>query len=45
MKCFPILKIEISLTLLHHLDDIVRIVAGICNLYPPLPRYRTMQTI
>lgn len=39
MKCFRILKNEISLTLLHHFDDIVRIVAGLCNLYPPLPRY------
>lgn len=39
MKCFRILRNEISLTLLHHLDDIVRIVAGLCNLYPPLPRY------
>lgn len=31
MKYFRILKNEISLTLLHHL--------GLCNLYPPLPRY------
>ncbi|KAK3097396.1 hypothetical protein FSP39_009272 [Pinctada imbricata] len=39
MKCFRLLKQELPITLLHHLDDIVRIVAGLCNLYPPLPRY------
>ncbi|XP_069126931.1 uncharacterized protein [Argopecten irradians] len=41
MKCFRILKYELPLTMLHHLDDIVRIVAGICNLYPPLSKYTT----
>lgn len=45
MTCFRIFRNDISLTLLHHLDDIVCIVAGLCNLYPSLPRYRTMQTI
>ncbi|XP_033741819.1 uncharacterized protein LOC117328399 [Pecten maximus] len=39
MKYFRILKNELPLTLLHHLDDVVLVVAGICNLYPPLPRY------
>lgn len=39
MKCFRILKYEISISLMHHLDDIVKTVAGICNLYPPLPCY------
>ena len=36
MKCFRILKYEIPISLMHHLDDIVKTVAGICNLYPPL---------
>ena len=40
MKCFRILKYELPITLLHHLDDIVRTVAGLCNLFPPLPRYK-----
>ena len=39
MKCFRILKYEMPLSLIQHLDDIVRIAAGICNMYPPLPRY------
>ncbi|KAK3105562.1 hypothetical protein FSP39_000540 [Pinctada imbricata] len=39
LKCFRILKYEMPLSLIQHLDDIVRIAAGICNMYPPLPRY------
>lgn len=39
LKQFHIIKNEIPITLLHHLDDIVKVIAGICNLYPPLPRY------
>lgn len=39
MKQFHIIKNELPITLLHHLDDIVKVIAGICNLYPPLPRY------
>ena len=39
MKCFRILKYELPLTLLHHLDNIVLIVSGICNLYPPLAKF------
>jgi hypothetical protein len=39
MKFFRLLKNELPITLLQHLDDIVRIVAGLCNLYPALPRY------
>ena len=39
MKCFRILKFELPLTLMQHIDYIVRTVAGICNLYPPLPKY------
>lgn len=39
MKYFRILKFEIPLTLCQHLDDIVRIVSGVCNMYPPLPKY------
>ncbi|CAC5379541.1 unnamed protein product [Mytilus coruscus] len=35
MKCFRILKFELPLTLLQHLDDIIRSIAGLCNLYPP----------
>ncbi|XP_021351115.1 uncharacterized protein LOC110448927 [Mizuhopecten yessoensis] len=40
LKSFRILKYELPLTLVHHLDDICLIAAGICNLYPPLPRYK-----
>lgn len=40
MKCFRILKYEVPLSLMHHLDDIVKIIAGICNMYPPLPCYK-----
>ena len=39
LKCFRILRYEVPLTLLSHVDDIMKIVGGICNLYPPLPRY------
>ncbi|KAK6168589.1 hypothetical protein SNE40_019789 [Patella caerulea] len=39
LKCFRILKYELPLTLLHHLDDIVLIASGICNLYPPLAKF------
>lgn len=39
VKCFRILKHELPITLVPHLDDIVQICCGICNLYPPLPRY------
>ena len=39
MKCFRILKFEVPISLMHHLDDIIKTIAGICNLYPPLPRY------
>ena len=39
MKYFHILKNEIPLTMIHHIDDIVKIISGICNMYPPLPRY------
>ena len=40
MKSFRILKYEVPITMLHHLDTIVRVVAGLCNLYPPLPKYK-----
>ena len=39
MKKIHIIKNELPLTLIQHIDDIVKIIAGICNLYPPLPRY------
>ncbi|XP_061173256.1 uncharacterized protein LOC133182425 [Saccostrea echinata] len=39
MKQFHIIKNEMPITLLHHIDDTVKVIAGICNLYPPLPRY------
>ena len=39
LKCFRILKYEIPLTLLQHIDQIVKVAAGLCNLYPPLPKY------
>lgn len=39
MKTFRILKFEVPLTLCQHLDHIIQTVAGICNLYPPLPKY------
>ncbi|XP_062583089.1 uncharacterized protein LOC134244859 [Saccostrea cucullata] len=40
MKYFRILKHEVPATLFQHLDDIIKTVAGICNLYPPLPKYK-----
>lgn len=40
LKCFRILKFELPVTLSHHLDCIIKTVAGICNLYPPLPKYK-----
>lgn len=40
LKYFRILKYELPVTLFQHLDDIVTTVAGICNLYPPLPKYK-----
>lgn len=39
MKSFRILKCELPLTLAQHLDFIIRTIAGICNMYPPLPKY------
>lgn len=39
MKFFRILKYEVPISLMHHLDDIIRSIAGVCNLYPPLPSY------
>lgn len=39
MKTFRLLKYEVPLTLVHHLDNIVRVVAGICNLHFTLPKY------
>ena len=39
MKFFRILKCEVPLTLCQHLDDILKIVSGVCNMYPPLPKY------
>ncbi|KAK3083242.1 hypothetical protein FSP39_017577 [Pinctada imbricata] len=39
MKFFRILKCEAPLTLCQHLDDILKIISGVCNLYPPLPKY------
>jgi hypothetical protein len=40
IKYFRILKYEIPIFLMHHLDDIVKTIAGICNLYPPLLCYK-----
>lgn len=37
MKCFRVLKFELPITLIQHLDNIVKVIAGICNLYPPCP--------
>ena len=39
LKYFRILKFEVPITLCQHLDDILRVICGICNLYPPLPVY------
>lgn len=39
LKYFRILKYELPITLVQHLDDIIESCAGICNLYPPLPKY------
>ncbi|XP_062572932.1 uncharacterized protein LOC134234895 [Saccostrea cucullata] len=39
IKFFRLLKFEVPVTICQHLDDILKIVCGICNLYPPLPRY------
>lgn len=39
MKQFRILKYELPLTMLQHLDDMVNIIAAICNMYTPLPNY------
>lgn len=39
MKTFRILKFELPLTLAQHIDYIVKTIAGLCNLYPPLPKY------
>ncbi|KAK3092726.1 hypothetical protein FSP39_006615 [Pinctada imbricata] len=39
---FRMLKFEVPVTICQHLDDVLRIVCGICNLYPPLPRYDVM---
>ncbi|XP_069121866.1 uncharacterized protein [Argopecten irradians] len=39
LKCFRVLKYELPLTMLCHIDDIIKIAGGMCNLYPPLPRY------
>ncbi|CAG2201965.1 unnamed protein product [Mytilus edulis] len=41
MKYFRILKYEVPLTLVQHLDSIFKTIAGICNMYPPLPKYET----
>ncbi|XP_052079435.1 uncharacterized protein LOC127717711 [Mytilus californianus] len=41
MKYFRILKYEVPLTLMQHLDSIFKTIAGICNMYPPLPKYET----
>lgn len=38
-KFFRLLKFEVPVTVCQHLDDILKIVCGICNLYPPLLRY------
>ena len=34
LKYFRILKFEVPITLCQHLDDILRVICGICNLYP-----------
>lgn len=39
MKCFRILKYELPLTMLSHLDDMIVVIDCICNLSPPLPNY------
>ena len=39
MKFFRILKYECPLTLCQHLDDILKIICAMCNMYPPLPKY------
>ncbi|VDI16498.1 Hypothetical predicted protein [Mytilus galloprovincialis] len=41
MKYFRILKYEVPLTLVQHLNSIFKTIAGICNMYPPLPKYET----
>ena len=40
LKWFRILKYELPISLLCHIDDILCLVAGICNMYPPIPRYK-----
>lgn len=39
MKYFRILKYEIPITLCQHMDKIVKVVCGICNFLPTLPKY------
>ncbi|VDI47959.1 Hypothetical predicted protein, partial [Mytilus galloprovincialis] len=40
MKYFRILKYEVPLTLVQHLDSIFKTIPGICNMYPPPPNPR-----
>lgn len=37
IECFRILQYQVSQSLIYHLDDIVKSIACICNIYPPLP--------
>lgn len=39
-ECFRILQYQVSQSLIYHLDDIVKSIAGICNIYPPLPCFK-----
>lgn len=40
IECFRILQYQVSQSLIYHLDDIVKIIACICNIYPPLPCFK-----
>ena len=38
IKCFKFLQEEVPITLIHMLDDAVKIAAGLCNLRCPLAK-------
>ena len=38
IKIFKFLQNEVPITLIHALDDVVKIAAGICNLQVPLSK-------
>lgn len=40
IECFRILQYQVSQSLIYHLDDIIKIIACICNIYPPFPCFK-----